>query len=118
MTERRAERTFWVLPTIGVLIVIAGAGLDAVSGALGGSVFAVGGLFITANLLRVWQAPRHSRIALIVTLAAVCVITGVAGALLLSAWEWIPVAYGVALAVFGLVPVRRDLREAAARAPR
>lgn len=109
---------FWLWPTIGVLIVITGAGLDAVSGALGGAVCALGGLFITTNLLRVWRAPKRSRVALMVTLAAVCVITGVVGAVFLSAWEWVLVAYGVILAVFGLVPVRKDLRIAAADARR
>ena len=79
---------------------------------------AFGGLFITTNLLRVWRAPKHSRVVLVVTLAAICVITGVVGAVFLSAWEWVLVAYGVVLALFGLVPVRRDLREAAAHAPR
>ena len=41
---------------------------------------------------------------------SVCIITGVTGALLLSAWEWVLVIYGVILLMFGLVPERRALR--------
>lgn len=118
MPSEVSRPPFWLWPTVGVLIIVVGAGLDMISGALGGAVCALGGILVTTNIVRIWRAPARSRIALMLTLAGICVVVGVVGAVLLSAWEWVLVVYGVVLAVFGLVPVRRDLRVAAADARR
>lgn len=118
MIEQRSDPRPVVWLSVGVLIVLVGAALNAAVGGWGGIVVLFGGLFVSTNLREVWRVRRQVRIALVLTLAVICIVLGVVAGVLVSPWEWGLVVYGVVIGLLGLIPLTRDLSAAAANAPR